>query len=134
MPQATTITVADRESTPVNHTYIPDNRDDNGWWRFVESDGTPVGNNLLLLRKTVSASGLIKLSVRMQDPVVVDETINGVVRSTELRMAQVGSEWIFSPHSTLQERKNLVGKKYNLMGSAQTFMMKFLQDVEGIYG
>lgn len=132
MPSLTTISVVDRETTPVTHTYTP-GAPKGDVYTWTESDGVPIGDNKLSVSSTKTGSGTYKVRIRMADPVVVTETINGVDRSKVERTAYTSLEFTFGSDSTTQERSNLVGKLADLLASDQTFMTAVMEDLEGIY-
>lgn len=132
MPNLTTITLVDREQTPVSHTYTPTTRE-NGVSEFREADGVPIGDNKITVSLRKTDSGLYKARLKFLDPVVVTETINSVSTPKVARMASANIEFVFSEESTLQERKNIVGKVADALASDQSFLMAVLQELEGIY-
>lgn len=133
MPARTTITVEDREDTPVSFDYIPAGNGANGEAVFRSSDGTLIGDKLITVSNRLNGGGKRVMRIRLVDPVIVTETINGVSRSVEERAAYATLDLKFDEDSTTQERKNLVGKLADLLDSDQTFMMKVLQDAEHIW-
>lgn len=132
MPALTSITVDDRESTPVSHTYNPTTPKGNVW-NWVNSDGVPIGDEQLSLSITKTPSGKYKVRWKLADPVVVTETINGVDRPSVERTAYAEIHFTFDEDSSAQERKNLVGKTYNLLASGQAFTTSVNEDLEGVY-
>jgi hypothetical protein len=132
MPALTTITVNDREDTPVAHTYTP-GAPSKGVYEFVNSDGVPIGDEKLTVSISPTGNGNIRTRIRMMDPIVVTETINGVDRPKVERTAYASLEFTFSDRSSKQERENLVGKLANALSESQTFMMSVCTDLEGIY-
>lgn len=131
MPSFNVITVQDRESTPVDHAFKPLNIDGNTAI-FENSNGTPAGSERLTVT-TVRRNDRTKVTLVLNDPVVVDETINGVVRSKVERRAYARLELTFDGHSTPQERDNLVGLVSGLVDSSNTDMSSVLVDLESFY-
>jgi hypothetical protein len=132
MPSVTNITVNDREATPVAHVYTPQTRKGDVWY-WARRDGTPLGDETLTMSIVQTAGGLYKVRLRMVDPVVVTETINGISVPKIERSNFVSSEFTFSERSSLQERKNIVGKFANAFATSQTFILNVVQDLEGIH-
>lgn len=99
MPLLQTTVLADRETTPVNHTFVPrDVKDGRGV--VVNSTGVPIGDERLTVAMKEATSrynGEVKLVL----PVVQNETINGVVRPTVVRTAYVTMNFSFDKSSTL---------------------------------
>lgn len=122
MPAITSITVNDRESTPVAHTYDPAGPSSNGTFEWQEFDGVPMGNGKFTLSVRKNANGIFKCRMRLEHPVVVTETINGVDRLELERVATADTTFSFSDDSTLQERKNLVGVFANMLAESVTFI------------
>lgn len=133
MPATTTLSIYDRASTPVLHDYHPDGKVDDVW-AFVESDGVPLGDRKITISKSVTSSKKRKLRIVLTDPVMTTETVNGVARQIEERIGYATVTFTFDESSTLQERKDLVGKTHGLLSESQTFMMAVLEDLQGIYG
>lgn len=132
MPAFTPITVLDRETTPVSHTYTPQSEKD-GVFTWAERTGTPLGDAKITLSLSKSANGNYKARLRTVDPVVVNETINGVVVPKVDRTNYIQSEFTFSDRSSEQERENSIGKHANALADAQTLVMGVVRDLEGIY-
>lgn len=104
MPNLTNITVNDRESTMI-------------------------GNNILTISSRDTGTN-VKIRIKLDIPVAQTETLNGI-DSTRIVRRSVSDETItFSKSSTLQERKNHIGLKYNLMAASQATVDKVLTAVE----
>jgi hypothetical protein len=131
MPQLTPVLIIDRASTPVTHTYIPAG-EENGKNTFTVSSGVPVGDKKLTV--SLSKSQLrTKVELVLSDPVLVTETVNGVDRPMIDRTSYGSVKFSFPNTSTLQERKDLVGKMASTLGADQTFMMEVCEELKGIY-
>jgi hypothetical protein len=128
MPNLTNITVNDRESTPVAHVFTPDN-EAGGIATFIEAGATMIGNNILTISSRDTGTN-VKIRIKLDIPVAQTETLNGI-DSTRIVRRSVSDETItFSKSSTLQERKNHIGLKYNLMAASQATVDKVLTAVE----
>jgi len=132
MPALTSITVQDRETTPVDHIYVP-SAPDGDVQNFRVASGVPFGAETLSISSRITATGIRKVQVRLVDPVIATETINGVDSSKFLRDARITVSLSFAAESTLQERQNAVGKTANLLSASQAFMNLVLTDLEGMY-
>jgi hypothetical protein len=132
MPALTSITINDGESTPVAHTFVPQSKTDTGLARLVESDGTPIGDNVVTvsLKRTPTK---VKARLSLAMPVTVDETVNGVVSPKVVRTAYANIDFSFDPTSSLQERKNLAVLAGNALASGDVFIDAVFHDLEGIY-
>jgi len=138
MPQVSTITVNDRETTPVAHALAPVKRDSNGAWTFVEpsSDGSYAKATMVLRVVPAAANQPLsrnRVELRLIYPTMVEETINGVVRQTPVRESAVDVGFRFDKASTTQERKNLVGMIANSLAASQTMIDAVLADKADLY-
>lgn len=132
MPELTTITVNDRETTPVAHTFIPSRSLPEGVSVFLRSGDSPSGREKLTISLR-SAEEKSKVRIVFAIPTVVDETINGIVRKSVLRTAYADLTLTYDNLSTLQERKNLVGMLANLLASSQTAVDGVVTQLDNFY-
>jgi len=132
MPLLQTTVLADRETTPVNHTFVPrDVKDGRGV--VVNSTGVPIGDERLTVAMKEATSrynGEVKLVL----PVVQNETINGVVRPTVVRTAYVTMNFSFDKSSTLQERKNAVGLAAAALATNKPLINDAFINLESVWG
>lgn len=131
MPQATSIVVNDRESTPVAHTFVPQGIQGQVA-QFAEAASVPIGQS----RLTVSwrkAANRFKVRLLFVVPVVVTETINSVDRPSVARTSFAEVNLTFDETSTLQERKNTVGMLANVLAASQTEVNAVVTQLEGLY-
>lgn len=131
MPQLAPVTLTDRESTPVDHIFSPQEIKDNVGI-LVNTDGVPVGNERLGVSLRYTGSRY-KAAVTLQVPVVQDEVINGVSYPKILRTAYAEVTLTFANTSTLQERKNLVGMLQDALASDQPLMNSVLTELQSVY-
>lgn len=136
MPQRGTITINDRESTPVAHAFTPDGEDKNNVHIFTEKTGVPLSNP----RLTVSVSrtgngqaGKYKPTLRLQVPITQTQTINGVSQPVIVRTAYVELSATFDGLSTEQERKNAIGLMANAMAASQSILNPVLTQLEDLW-
>lgn len=131
MPQLQNLVIADGETTPVTHTFVP--RDIvSGVGTVVEAGTTPIGEN----RITVSmkkAGTRYKGELRITMPVVATETINGVSRPTIVRTAYGSLSVSFDEKSTMQERKNLVTLIASALNPNRVLVNDALVNLQGVY-
>lgn len=132
MPQLVAITLADRETTPVNHILSP--RGKEGDVAVVaESSATPLGETTLRLSIKRQPTGRAKIRLVLVVPVVQTETINGVSSPKVVRTAAAYLDVVFDETSTLQERKNLVGMLASSLGASQVLTDSVLTKLESIW-
>jgi len=131
MPQLANLVLTDRAGTPVNHTFVP--RDIVGnVATVVESTGVPVGDKRVSLSLRDTGNGNKVVSVRMVFPIVNDQTINGVTTPVVVRTSYVDLDLKFSNTSTEQERKDVVGQLYTLLGSG-LWTNDLFTKLQGVY-
>lgn len=132
MPAMTTITVNDRENTPVAHAFVPARRSNDGVNTFLRSGDSPAGREKLTL-SLKSSSDKTKARLVLAMPVVVDEVINGVVRKAVVRTAYADVTFSYDNLSTLQERKNLVGLVANLLAAGEATVDGVVTQLDDLY-
>jgi hypothetical protein len=119
MSQITSVTVADRESTPVDHVFSRQKEMADGTIRFTNNSlEYPAGREFLTLRLSDATRQKARLVIGM--PVMVTETINGVDYPKQIRYGEAVVEFRFDGTSTEQERSNMVGMIANLLAESQT--------------
>lgn len=131
MAQANTITVMDRESTPVAHNFVP-RRIEPGNATFVEAASVPIGEKTLTISSRKSGRRFYT-RVKMYAPVLVNELINGVSVPSTPRAALADCTFRFDDTSTEQERLNLVGMFANSFAASQAIVLVSVAKLEGIY-
>lgn len=120
MPLMSNVVLADREATPTNHTFVP-NTSVNGvlFMRARAVSGVPIEDKVLSISSR-KAGKRDKDKFFLTVPVVQTQTINGVSTPVVVRRNSVEINFLFDESSTDQERKNLEGMAYSLLGAAQT--------------
>jgi len=131
LAQAASITVNDRESTPVAHVFAPRSIVP-GAATFVEAASVPIGEQSLVIRTRKSGSRFYT-RVTLACPILVTETINGVAVPKVPRVGFIDATFRFDDTSTEQERKNAVGMFANALASSQTVVDGSLTKLEGIW-
>jgi len=132
MPALTSIALADREATPVTHTFTPLSLN-GGVAKFVNNaSGVPIGF------ETLSASlrlvgNRYKYKQVLYLPVVQTETINGISLPKVIRANFGSMEYVFDASSTLQERKNLQGMMEKSQAAALTFINDMVVNLNAPY-
>lgn len=131
MPQSQTITLDDRESTPVTHSFEPNGRE-NGVAIFATREGTLDGANRLTMAAR-STAARARCDLRLSMPVVVTETVNGVADNKIARTNRATVQFDFARNSTLQERKNLIGLIEKALSVSETDIDTFLTQAENFH-
>jgi len=133
MPALASITINDRETTPVAHTFVPtDGGGSTGVAVVEEMAAIPEGNKSLSISRR-KAGSKFKVRLVLKDPIVVTETINGVARSVVDRTSYADLTFTFDSRSSLQERKNTVGMLYNALASSVTLVDGVVTKLESVY-
>lgn len=133
MPQLTSITVDDGETTPVSHTFTPDNIDPKTGVAYLsETTGVPLGDNKITISLRPSADGTKKKArFVFSMPQVVTNTTTGVVSVDHVAFGD--ANFTFDLKSTTQERKNLVAIMVNAFGGSSSMVDTILEDLRGVY-
>ena len=133
MPQLQNLILTDRATTPVNHTFTPDNIDPKtGVASVVEGSGVPLGSpKYTLLLKRVN--GRYKAQLRLSVPVVQNQTVNGIVSPVVVRTAYVDALFTFDGASSEQERKDVVGMFQSSLDTSKVLVNDVLTKLQGVY-
>lgn len=132
MPQVVPISLEDEESTPVVHVFTPSGETQNGGRRWTNNAVGIVEARESLLAH-LSNGTRDRVLLRLAQPVVVTEVINGVSRSKVDGVNLVNIEYVFRKGSTHQERKNLRGMVEDLHNDDQAFVIGLVEDLSGMY-
>jgi len=131
MPQLQALTLTDRQTSPVAHTFQPESISQNVG-SVVENKDVPIGNPRysLSLRQTSKAyKGTLKFAV----PVVVTQTINGVNTPVVARTSYVNCEFEFDKTSSEQERNDVVGMFQSSLAPGAVLVNDMLVKLQGVY-
>lgn len=133
MPQLQNVVLKDRKATPVDHTFTP--RDiTSGVATVIETTGVPVGNSRLSLSlRQVNGSGRYRAELKLAVPVVVNETINGVVTPKVQRTSYADVAFTFDPTSSEAERNDIVGMLADALAPAKTLVNDTVVKLQGVY-
>jgi len=132
MPAAVSISLDDREGTPVTHVFTPSGVDDKGVWSFYNNAiEETIGRESLTVRLTRGARN--KVRIRFTMPVMATETINGVSKPVIVRTNMADVQFVLDESSTQQERDNLISMVANATLAAQATINSVLSDVEDIF-
>lgn len=132
MPQLQNLVLTDRKATPVAHTFTP--RDVIGNVGTVtELNGSIAGSNLFSISLRRTSSGRHKARLQGVFPIVVNETINGVVVPKVARTSRVTLEFDFDDFSTEAERNDVVGMVADSLGTGKTLVNDVLVKLQGVY-
>lgn len=137
MPGLTTVTINDRASTPVAHTFVPENLS-NGEGFLVErrSNGSYVGEPKLSAGNHVTPSRRAKAKMRLVIPKVVSETINGVTVEKVVDTSYITLTLDWGSQFTDSERDVILGMVENATKNrtSQPFLNRVLCVVDRVYG
>jgi hypothetical protein len=131
MAERATITVNDREDTPVAHDFVPQGGDSN-MARFREAGLVPeVSSKLNISWKTSGTKTKIRMTLAV--PKAVTETINGVDYTRAQHTLYADVTFTYPGQCTEQERENLVGMFANALAPAQTVVNSTVVGLEEIF-
>jgi len=133
MPALANLVLKDRATTPVDHTFTPSNVT-GGVGTVVESNGTKVGDSKYSVSSRKTANGRYAAKVKLEVPVVENQTVNGVSKAVVTRVAYATCDFSFAADSTTLERNNLVGMLQDSFAKTKTLVDKTVVDLEGVYG
>lgn len=130
MPAFGSFSVNDRAATPVAHAFAPRTKEPVPTW--AETGPIPAGERKFMLfsRKTGTK---YRVTLRLQNPTVVTEVINGVSVPKVARVQHAETTFTFTDDSLLQERKDTVGMHMNAMGASVAQMDSALTALEAIW-
>jgi hypothetical protein len=119
MPALANVILTDRATTPVQHTFAPNGREADGG-RYSKAGLAVIGDYLLSVKPRKTPSGRRKIDIEITVPVLVAETINGVVSYSVTRASRAKVSLDLAPDSTVQERKDLMGFLESLCKASAT--------------
>jgi hypothetical protein len=132
MPQLTSFTVEDRESTPVDHVFTP--RDIVGGVGTVsESSGIPIGDREVTISLRKTPQNRYRATLKGRFPIVQTQTLNGVSTPVVVRVANIDCTFSFDATSTEQERKNVVGMFQNMLDPSVVLINDTVVKLQGVY-
>lgn len=132
MPALQSTVLKDRATTPVDHTFTPQSVTD-GVGVVVETTGVPIGNRMLSVSSRKLPSGKYKAEVRLTNPTVATETVNGISLPKVVRTAYAAATFTFDSSSSEQERNDLVGMFASAFETSKTLINDAVVKLEGIY-
>jgi hypothetical protein len=132
MPALSTITVLDREDTPVSHSFTPHSVKDGFLATLQENNGSVIDTNVMTI-STTSTQTKTKVRIKLAVPIVQTETINGRSVDVVSHVNYIDTSITYDNLSTLQERRNIVGMFANSLGADQTTVDSVVTGLEGFY-
>lgn len=134
MPALISTVLKDRQTTPVDHTFVP--REVAGGVGTVEesSGGIPAGSNRLSVSSRKLPSGKYKAEVRLTVPVVVTETVNGVAVPKVARTSYASATFTFDATSSEAERNNVVGMFADAFGTGKQLVNDTVVKLQAVWG
>lgn len=133
MPNIQNLVLKDRATTPVDHTFTPQNVID-GVGVVAESTGVKIGDSTFSVSSKKSANGRYNAKLKLQVPVLENAIVNGVTVPTIVRVAYASVDFSYAGTSTTAERNNLVGMLQDSLAKTKTLVDKAIVDLEGVYG
>lgn len=133
MPALTSLVLKDRATTPVDHTFTPSEVKD-GIGTVVESTGMKLGDSKYSVSSRKTAGGRYAGKLKLEVPVVENQTVNGVTRPVVTRVGYATVDFSFAAESTTVERNNLVGMLADSLAKSKTLVDKTIVDLEGVWG
>lgn len=128
----TAIALADREATPVTHTFNP-STPANGVARLINgASGVPLGNEILTVSTRKSGSRY-KTKLVLTMPVVQTQIVSGVSTPVVVRVAYAEVNFTVEETSSTQERKNLVGLMANALSASQATLNDVITNLNPLY-
>lgn len=118
MPQLNQIVLADGETVPVNHTFSWNGREGDDTF-YKESGTSLIGNNSFSVGARMNATDRFSRQ-KLIMPVVVEETINGVLVPRVQSINMIEMKCRFSLLTTEAIRKNMITMFWNSLDPAQT--------------
>lgn len=133
MSNMTDIAVYDDESTPVLHTLTPESfNPQTGVGYFVERDTYSIADIVLSASNRKVGGGAYNGRVVLTVPIVVEETINGVVQPKLVRTIQWEAKCKAPADASEQELKNAQTMFGNLFTSGSAFIDGTYQGRTGV--
>lgn len=131
MPQSSTITLVERDTT--EHAFSP-RSEAGGVFHFAKpgANGVPIAEaKLSVSLRDTPANKRVRL--KLTQPKVVTETINGVDNPKKVWENTANVEFTFSSGSSTAERETLIGLIASALGSDQPVLDSVFKDLENLY-
>lgn len=120
MPTMSTVVLADRETTPVNHNFVANNVVNGvAYLRNRAVSGVPIEDKVLSISSR-QAGKRDKDKLVLTVPIVQTQTVNGISTPVVVRNGGFEINFFFDVTATDQERKNIMGMAYSLLGTLQS--------------
>ena len=131
MPAIQNLVLKDHDN--VNHTYVP--RDIVGDVATVVEDtlGIPFGNPTFSVQTRRTKGGFYAVTFQATTPIIVSQTIDGVVSAKVARSARAEIKFVFAPSSTEAERKNFVAVVASAFADDKPLVWDSVVKLQGIY-
>lgn len=132
MPALQSVVLTDRATTPVNHTFVPFDKQ-NGVGIVAESSGVKVGDSKFSVSAKRQPSGRYKAMLKLEVPVLENEVVNGITIPTVTRSAFATVEFSYAGNSSTQERNNIVGMIASALATSKILVNSTVVDLEGVW-
>lgn len=134
MPQIQTTVLADRQSTPVNHSFVPVDIAQPGSVGILQTVGAfLIGVMRLSLGMRRTPSGKYRGFLNLDVPVVQEETINGITKPVVVRTAYIRVQVTWDAGSTFDERNNAIGLLRSALDPTKVLVNDTLVKCEAVY-
>lgn len=133
MPTLQNLVLADRATTPVNHTFTPRGKEGPDGGRLVVAGVSAIADQLFTIEPRVTPGGRRKVTLALTRPVVQTKVENGVTSYVVTRTNRVSVTFDFAPDSTDQERKDIVGMIQDSLGASKVLTNGVLINMENVF-
>lgn len=144
MSAVATITLADAQATPVNHSFVPLGTDNNGvWWFEDQSASAPIGYNKISLSITRPASAgagknsagrvaRVKIGIHLPTLTTLGTSDSGLTPPPTIQYVErFNGEFILPEESSLQNRKDV--RKYLDGLLSDTGVIDMVENLRNLY-
>lgn len=134
MPAFQSLVLTDRQTTPVNHTLTPVGEPRDGVFTVALADATGAA----ISEKSMSISarrvnGKQKTMQKFTFPVIVNETINGVVTPRVARVGRITVTTEFEDTHTVAEKNDAIGMFASAYQTTKTLVHDTVVKGEGVW-
>lgn len=133
MPALQNLVLADRATTPVNHTFTPRGRVGVDGGRLAVSGVSAIADQLFTIEPRSTPGGRRKVKMTLVRPVVQTKVENGVTSYVVTRTNRVVVEFDMAPDSTSQERSDIVGMIQDSLATSKTLVNGVLINGENVF-
>lgn len=133
MPSLQSLVITDRQATPNNFTLVPIGEIGGvGTVGAADASGVAISQKRLSISRRQSGDR-IRVTEKYSFPVMVNETINGVVVPRVARTAYVDITWNFHNTHSEAERKDVLGMVYSAHAPGKVLTEDCIQKDQAIW-